>query len=141
MATVCATPLILAAVCVRSWSAHTGMTPLAIIHQQLYYQGVAVASLAIDMGLLSRVGRALADATRRRVLVELLDGPAYPTDLAEAFGTTRANLSNHLTCLRDCGLVTATAEGRRVRYDLADPRLGDALRLLACLDLPGHCDE
>ena len=77
--------------------------------------GMAVASLAIDMGLLSRVGRALADATRRRVLVELLDGPAYPTDLAEAFGTTRANLSNHLRCLRDCGLVTATAEGRRLR--------------------------
>jgi DNA-binding transcriptional ArsR family regulator len=117
------------------------MTPLAFIHPLLYCQGVAVASLPIDMGLLSRVGRALADATRRRVLVELLDGPAYPTDLAEAFGTTRANLSNHLTCLRDCGLVTATAEGRRVRYDLADPRLGDALRLLACLDLPGHCDE
>jgi hypothetical protein len=77
--------------------------------------GMAVASLAIDMGLLSRVGRALADATRRRVLVELLDGPAYPTDLAEAFGTTRANLSNHLTSLRDCGLVTATAEDRRLR--------------------------
>jgi ArsR family transcriptional regulator, cadmium/lead-responsive transcriptional repressor len=142
VATVCAPPLILAvSVWVRSWSAHTGVTPLAFIHQQLYCQGMAVASLAVDMGLLSRVGRALADATRRRVLVELLDGPAYPTDLAEAFGTTRANLSNHLTCLRDCGLVTATAEGRRVRYDLADPRLGDALRLLACLDLPGHCDE
>lgn len=89
------------------------------------------------MGLLSRIGKALADPTRRRILVELLDGPAYPAELADAFGTTRANLSNHLTCLRECGLVTAAAEGRRVRYDLADPRLGDALRLLASLDLPG----
>lgn len=92
------------------------------------------------MGLLSRIGKALADPTRRRILVELLDGPAYPAELADAFGTTRANLSNHLTCLRECGLVTAAAEGRRVRYDLADPRLGDALRLLASLDLPGTCD-
>jgi DNA-binding transcriptional ArsR family regulator len=92
------------------------------------------------MAVLSRIGKALADSTRRRILVELLDGPAYPTELAETFGTTRANLSNHLTCLRDCGLVVATAEGRRVRYDLADPRLGDALRTLASLDLPGHCD-
>ena len=39
------------------------------------------------------------------------------------------------------GLVTATAEGRRVRYDLADPRLGDALGILASLDLPGCCDD
>jgi DNA-binding transcriptional ArsR family regulator len=101
---------------------------------------MAVLSPVIDLGVLARVGRALADPTRRRVLIELLDGPAYPTELAESFGTTRANLSNHLTCLRDCGLVTTTAQGRRVRYDLADPALGDALRLLASLDLPGTCD-
>jgi DNA-binding transcriptional ArsR family regulator len=93
----------------------------------------------MDLSVLHRIGTALADPTRRRILVELLGGPGYPTELAERFGTTRANLSNHLTCLRGCGLVTATAEGRRVRYDLADPRLGDALRLLATLDLPGHC--
>ena len=84
-------------------------------------------------------GSALADPIRQRVLVELTRGPAYPAELAEQLGTTRANLSNHLTCLRGCGIVTATAEGRRIRYDLADQRLGDALRLLASLDLPGIC--
>ena len=56
--------------------------------------------------------------------------------MAEEFGATRANLSNHLACLRECGLVTATAEGRRVRYELADPRLADALRILAALTCP-----
>lgn len=39
-----------------------------------------------------------------------------------------------------CGLVVATAEGRNVRYDVSDERLGDALRILASLDLPGECD-
>lgn len=97
-------------------------------------------SLSIDLDVLGRVGKALADPTRRQVLITLLDGPAYPSELAEAIGTTRANLSNHLACLRDCGLVTTAAEGRRVRYDLADVRLADALRVLAALDLPGHCD-
>jgi DNA-binding transcriptional ArsR family regulator len=95
----------------------------------------------VDLGVLHRIGTALADPTRQRILVTLLDGAAYPAELAEAFGTSRANLSNHLSCLRDCGLVTATAEGRRVRYDLADPRLADALRMLASLDLPGFCDK
>jgi Bacterial regulatory protein, arsR family len=65
---------------------------------------------------------------------------ANPAELADRFGTTRANLSNHLTCLRECGLVATTAEGRRIRYELADPRLADALQILARLDLPGHCD-
>jgi DNA-binding transcriptional ArsR family regulator len=95
--------------------------------------------MGLSLDTLRRVGTALADPTRRRVLVELLDGPGYPAELAERFGVSRANLSNHLTCLRECGLVTATAEGRRVRYQLADARLGDALRILAALDLPGHC--
>lgn len=96
-------------------------------------------SAGLDMGTLSRIGMALADPTRRRVLVQLIDGPAYPAEMADDFGITRANLSNHLACLRECGLVTATAEGRRVRYELADQRLAEGLRILAGLSLPGTC--
>lgn len=103
-------------------------------------EACALRRQTVDLATLRRVGTALADPTRQRVLVELLDGPGYPAELAERLGTTRANLSNHLTCLRECGLVTATAEGRHVRYDLADERLADALRLLASLELPGRCD-
>jgi DNA-binding transcriptional ArsR family regulator len=84
---------------------------------------------------LERVGTALADPTRRRILVTLLDGPAYPADLAAQLGVGRTNVSNHLTCLRGCGLVRATREGRQVRYDLASPRLAHALADLAQLDL------
>ena len=101
---------------------------------------MTVSSPTIDLGTLGRVGVALADLTRRRILVHLTDGPGYPAEMADKFATTRANLSNHLSCLRDCGLVSATAEGRRIRYDLADQRLGDALRVLAALDLPGTCE-
>jgi DNA-binding transcriptional ArsR family regulator len=101
---------------------------------------MAVAT-AVDLDTLRRIGTALADPNRQRILVRLLDGPGYPAELADQLATTRANLSNHLSCLRECGLVTATAEGRRVRYDLADQRLADALRLLASVELPGRCDS
>ena len=100
---------------------------------------MAELTTAVDLDALARVGTALADPTRRRVLVELLDGPGYPAELAGTCGTSRANLSNHLACLRGCGLVVATAEGRRLRYELADPALGDALALLARLRL-APCD-
>ena len=96
-------------------------------------------STGIDLATLARIGMALADPTRRRVLVHLISGPGYPAEMAEEFGATRANLSNHLACLRECGLVTATAEGRRIRYELADDRLAGGLRILAALDLPGRC--
>jgi ArsR family transcriptional regulator, cadmium/lead-responsive transcriptional repressor len=96
--------------------------------------------MAVDRRTLGRVGTALADPIRQAVLLRLLNGPGYPAELANDLGTTRANLSNHLACLRDCGLVTATAEGRRVRYDIADPRLAEGLHILASLDITGVCD-
>lgn len=92
-------------------------------------------TLARATETLERVGTALSDPTRRRILLVLLDGAAYPADLAELLGVGRTNVSNHLTCLRGCGLVKATREGRQVRYDLASPRLAHALADLVDLEL------
>jgi DNA-binding transcriptional ArsR family regulator len=86
-----------------------------------------VLTIATDIDALARFGRALADPIRCRVLLALRDAPAHPADLAEALGISRTRLSNHLACLRDCGLVVAVPVGRRVRYELADARLGHAL--------------
>lgn len=85
----------------------------------------------IEAGALEGVGRALADATRRRILLALLDGPSYPGQLAARLDLGKANTSNHLTCLRGCGLVVAEPEGRRVRYEIADRRIATGLRILA----------
>ncbi|WP_447002786.1 Cd(II)/Pb(II)-sensing metalloregulatory transcriptional regulator CmtR [Saccharothrix isguenensis] len=76
---------------------------------------------------LARLGKALADPTRCRILVGLLDGISYPAQLADQLGLTRSNVSNHLSCLRGCGLVVAAYEGRKVRYALADAHLARAL--------------
>ena len=77
--------------------------------------------------VLARFGHALSDPTRARLLLALREAPGYPAELAALLGVGRQNLSNHLACLRGCGLVVAVPEGRRVRYELADPRLGHAL--------------
>ncbi|WP_415853478.1 ArsR/SmtB family transcription factor [Sinomonas sp. G460-2] len=77
--------------------------------------------------VLARFGKALADPTRASILMRLKDGPAFPGELAEAIGVSRQVLSNHLACLRDCGLVVAEPDGRRVRYELSDAKLAHAL--------------
>ncbi len=76
---------------------------------------------------LARFGYALSDSTRTRILLSLRTGPGYPSDLADQIGVSRQILSNHLACLRGCGLVVAVPEGRRSRYELADARIGRAL--------------
>lgn len=97
----------------------------------MYYLGMGDVAVRIDEAALERLGRALADESRRRILLELLDGPAYPAELARQLGLGKANTSNHLACLRGCGLVVVEPEGRRVRYELADRRLAEGLRTLA----------
>lgn len=76
---------------------------------------------------LARFGHALSDTTRTRILLNLSEAPSYPADLADRIGVSRQTLSNHLACLRGCGLVVAVPEGRRTRYELADARIGHAL--------------
>ncbi|MHA7277294.1 ArsR/SmtB family transcription factor [Arthrobacter sp. Hz1] len=98
--------------------------------------------LPVHSLVLSRFGHALSDPTRSRILLALRDAPAYPSDLADTLGVSRQGLSNHLACLRGCGLVVAVPEGRRARYELADSRLDSALTALLAVVLttdPEHC--
>lgn len=80
--------------------------------------------------VLARFGYAVSDPTRARILLTLSESPSYPSDLADSLGVTRQSMSNHLTCLRGCGLVVAVPDGRRSRYELADARLGHAIKVL-----------
>ncbi len=85
---------------------------------------------ATRIDALTRLGRAMADPSRARILAALTAGPVYPAELADRLRMTRSNVSNHLACLRGCGLVVAGAEGRRTRYAIADPHLAHALTSL-----------
>lgn len=100
-------------------------------------------TVAAPLDALTRFGHALSDGTRARILLALRDGPSYPAELAERLEVSRQSMSNHLRCLRGCGLVVAAPEGRRTRYELADSRLGHALADLEQVVLavdPAHCD-
>ncbi|MEV0032662.1 metalloregulator ArsR/SmtB family transcription factor [Nocardia sp. NPDC050793] len=90
---------------------------------------------AVHTDALARFGHALSDPTRTRILLSLRAAPGYPSEMAERIGVTRQILSNHLACLRGCGLVVAVPEGRRSRYELADARIAAALEDLLGLVL------
>lgn len=79
---------------------------------------------------MNRLGRAMADPTRSRILLALLQKPGYPAQLARDLELSRTNVSNHLACLRGCGIVVSEVEGRQTRYEIADPHLTRALETL-----------
>jgi DNA-binding transcriptional ArsR family regulator len=85
---------------------------------------------AARLDVLNRLGRAMADPTHARILVSLLQDASYPAQLARDLGLSRTNVSNHLACLRGCGIVVTEVEGRRTRYEIADAHLTRALESL-----------
>jgi DNA-binding transcriptional ArsR family regulator len=87
------------------------------------------------LDVMNRLGRAMADPTRSRILMLLLDEASYPAVIARELGLTRSNVSNHLACLRDCGIVTLEPEGRQTRYEIADAHLAGALTALVDVTL------
>ncbi|MCP2638274.1 metalloregulator ArsR/SmtB family transcription factor [Microbacterium sp. HD4P20] len=84
-------------------------------------------TIASRLDVMNRLGRAMADPNRSRILLHLLEGPRYTAELAHELDLTRTNVSNHLACLRGCGLIVASAEGRRTRYEIADRHLTQGL--------------
>ena len=83
-----------------------------------------------------------ADRTRLAILVELSTGERRVSDVVEAVGGTQGNVSGHLRCLKDCGLVVDRPEGRQVFYRIARSEVVDLLRAAeALLAVTGHAIE
>lgn len=84
----------------------------------------------------ARMFRGFADPTRMAILLALLGGERRVADLVEAVGGSQSNVSGHLACLKECGLVTdRPGERRQVFYRLAGNEVTELLhaaeRLLA----------
>lgn len=73
--------------------------------------------------------RGLADTSRLRVLEVLRAGARSVSDVVAATGLSQPNVSAHLSCLWDCGLVDREQRGRFVYYGIADPRVESLLAL------------
>ena len=79
--------------------------------------------------LQAKLFRGFSDPSRLSILEALRDGPLTVSEIVQATGLTQPNVSNHLGCLRDCGLVIAEQQGRFVHYELSDKRVEQLLCL------------
>jgi DNA-binding transcriptional ArsR family regulator len=77
-----------------------------------------------------RLGRALADERRIRILRRLVAGEASLGELAETAGLAKSTAHHHLSQLRTAGLVTLRGNARGYWYTLRAEGLGEARALL-----------
>ena len=88
-----------------------------------------LTSTTSSIDLQAKLFRGFADPSRLSILEALLDQERTVSDLVETTGFTQPNVSNHLSCLRDCGLVAVRQQGRFSFYSLSDDRVAKLLLL------------
>src|SRR5262245_33950925 len=94
---------------------------------------MASTSEKISLNLKAKLFRGFSDPSRLTILESLRHGPLTVGEIVTATSLSQSNVSNHLGCLRDCGLVLAEQDGRYVTYHLSDDRVGDLLALAESL--------
>jgi ArsR family transcriptional regulator, cadmium/lead-responsive transcriptional repressor len=69
--------------------------------------------------LLSTLFAGLADPARLSCLLTVRGQPRTVNEVVVATGLSQPNVSKHLACLRECGLLTSERSGRHVSYQFA----------------------
>lgn len=83
-----------------------------------------------------RIGAALSDQSRARMLCQLMDGRAYTNkELAHGAGISAQTASGHLAHLSATGLVVAERSGRFTYHRIAGPEVAEMLESLSVLPL------
>ncbi len=82
-----------------------------------------------SLNTIARVGLALSDPTRLRLLAALRGGELCACQLTDLVGLAPSTVSKHLALLRDAGLVESRKDGRWVHYRLATNGITDVGRV------------
>ena len=100
-----------------------------IIVNHRYIEGAVMASTTVSKAeVAAALFHGFSERTRISILLSLLDGERRVVDLVAELGISQSNVSGHLACLKDCGLVTDRPEGRQTFYGIASKEVVGVLR-------------
>lgn len=71
------------------------------------------------------VFQAIADPTRRAIIMLLTIGAMTPNAIAEHFNSSRQAVSKHLQILTECEIVKQEQQGREIHYHLNAHKIKD----------------
>ena len=71
----------------------------------------------------AKLFRGFADPSRPPIMDALPASPLAVHEIVTRTELSQPNVSNHLRCLLDCGLVASDRDGRFIRYRISNPRI------------------
>lgn len=78
--------------------------------------------------LLASLFRGLADTARLSCLLAVRERECTVSEVVAATRLSQPNVSKHLACLRDCGLMQSRRSGKYVYYALSDAGVEQVLQ-------------
>jgi len=78
----------------------------------------------------ARCLRVLGHPARLSVIAVLSEGARSVNDLAGLVGVSQSNLSQHLSLLKDRGIIESVREGHKIFYRIQNPRVMEFMRLM-----------
>jgi DNA-binding transcriptional ArsR family regulator len=79
------------------------------------------------LSLKAKLFRGLGDSTRLSILECLREGEKSASQIVEETSQSQSNISNHLSCLLDCGLVKNRRQGKSIFYTLGSKEVSKLL--------------
>ncbi|MHB8535243.1 MAG: ArsR/SmtB family transcription factor [Sulfuricaulis sp.] len=76
-----------------------------------------------DIHLASRSLKAMAHPLRLKILCILGNTEVSVQDIVEQVGTSQSNISQHLSILRDKGILASRKDANKVYYRIGDPKI------------------
>lgn len=80
-----------------------------------------------DLDLKVKFLRAFGDKTRVQILDFIKDEEKSVSQIVEGIDGNQSNISQHLACLRGCGIIVGRQEGKFVYYGLRNEEIKELL--------------
>jgi DNA-binding transcriptional ArsR family regulator len=84
-----------------------------------------LSSNSVTMILRRDIFQAIADPTRRAILLLLASQTITAGAIAENFDNARSTVSKHIQILTECGLVESNQQGREIYYQINFERMAE----------------
>ncbi|MDH3656602.1 MAG: metalloregulator ArsR/SmtB family transcription factor [Nitrosopumilus sp.] len=78
--------------------------------------------------LKAKLFRGFGDVTRLSILESISEEEKTVTKISEELDQSQSNVSNHLSCLSECGLVKSRKDGKNRFYSIGDKRVVKLLK-------------
>lgn len=80
------------------------------------------------ISLKAKLFKGFADESRLSILESLATGSKCVSDLVEKTSLTQPNVSAHLKCLEECGLISSKRKWRNIYYSITDKKTHTILK-------------